>query len=96
MKTLRTKIYLKRKLLEKYRLLNYFPCSDDGYVDQVEHNLFEDVPFHEIEAIFKQGAGNELHKKMRAIHSSSALVVNHFAPFLHRLERYGTSSRYIF
>ena len=48
-----------------------------GYVTKVEDNLYEPLKPDAI-AEFKSGEGNELGGKMRALHSSSALVVNFF------------------
>ena len=52
-----------------------------GYVSTVNENLIEGVSLQDFEADLRQGNGNELKEKFRAVYSSSALVVNTFAPF---------------
>jgi len=52
-----------------------------GYVREPSENLIEGVELAQFEADLRQGDGNELENKFRAIHSSSALAVNAFAPF---------------
>jgi hypothetical protein len=48
-----------------------------GYTQDLDANLFQ--PLHpETMADFRRGGGDELGRKMRALHSSSALVVNTF------------------
>lgn len=52
-----------------------------GYVCVARQNLIDGIELSDIEADFRQGNGNELEKKFRAAHSSSALAANTFAPF---------------
>jgi hypothetical protein len=52
-----------------------------GYVSEAGQNLLEGVRLVDFEADLRQGDGNEMEGKFRAAHSSSALVVNTFAPF---------------
>ena len=52
-----------------------------GYVSEASQNLIEGVRLENFEADLRQGDGNELEGKFLAAHSSSALVVNTFAPF---------------
>lgn len=55
--------------------------SEDGYVKSIDDNLLPGVSRAQFEADLKKGDGNELEAKFLAAHSSSALVVNCFAPF---------------
>lgn len=57
-----------------------------GYVTWLQNNLIG-FDFSEIEHEFSGGAGNELESKMKAPWSSSALVVNSFAPWRHSLDK---------
>lgn len=52
-----------------------------GYVRDYRHNVFSSISSDEYEADLMGGAGSELKSKFAAIYSSSALVVNTFAPF---------------
>jgi hypothetical protein len=61
-----------------------------GYVRNVEDNILPGIDGSDFERDYRKGDGNELKKKIRAIHSSSALVVNCFGrfkqlPFIHGL-----------
>ena len=56
---------------------NGVPFDSLGYVDDVEMNLREPLFAAALQA-FGKGAGSELAKHMRALHSSSALVANFF------------------
>jgi hypothetical protein len=77
----RVKEDLKRKLWERAGE----GYDADGYFPRVEDNLLPGVELRQFEVDMREGAGHELRKKLRAIHSSSALVVNTFAPFRDRL-----------
>jgi hypothetical protein len=55
--------------------------SENGYASTVNDNLIEGVGLRDFETDLQQGDGNELKEKFRAAHSSSALVINTFAPF---------------
>ncbi|MGA7872469.1 MAG: hypothetical protein WCA22_16405 [Candidatus Binatus sp.] len=55
--------------------------SDIGYVGCIEDNLLPGVSRAQFETELRKGDGNELESKFLAAHSSSALVVNCFAPF---------------
>jgi hypothetical protein len=55
--------------------------GENGYVSEASQNLIEGVHLEDFEGDLRQGDGNELEGKFRAAHSSSALVVNTFAPF---------------
>jgi hypothetical protein len=58
----------------------------NGYVGEACQNLIEGVRVEDFEADLLQGDGNEMKGKFRAAHSSSALVVNTFAPFKAHLD----------
>ena len=55
--------------------------DEKGYVSEASQNLIEGVHLEDFEEDLRQGDGNELEGKFRAAQSSSALVVNTFAPF---------------
>ena len=52
-----------------------------GYVRDVVDNLVPSVNLADFEDELRAGDGNELEGKFKAVHSSSALAVNVFAPF---------------
>ena len=52
------------------------PLDAAGYASRLEENLIEGVRRIQFEADYLAGAGRELGGKMRAAHSSAALVVN--------------------
>jgi hypothetical protein len=56
-----------------------------GYSLRLEDNLIDGVSRNQFEADYLVGAGHELGGKMRAAHSSAALVVNGFAPWRERV-----------
>lgn len=60
------------------------PTDSRGYVDSPQANLVSGVRLEQFESDLRQGDGNELHGKFRAVHSSAALAVNCFAPFKDR------------
>ena len=51
--------------------------DDKGYVDHVDTNLWKPLSAH-ARAAYEKGAGSELEGHMKALHASSALVVNFF------------------
>jgi hypothetical protein len=55
--------------------------SDAGYVGCIDDNLLPTVSRAQFEDDLRKGDGNELESKFLAVHSSSALGVNCFAPF---------------
>ncbi len=72
------------KFLESIRTGESNPkkTTKKGYVYDVRDNLiYHQKTFDIIESEFNKGQGNELHSKMCAVHSSSALAVNAFAYF---------------
>lgn len=56
--------------------------SELGYAPRWEDNLMTGLPLSEIERDLTKGAGRELEGKLRAAHSSAALVVNTFGPWI--------------
>lgn len=56
-----------------------------GYVSDFRDVLLPMVSANDFEADLGAGSGNELQTKFRAVHSSSALAVNAFAPFRQRI-----------
>jgi hypothetical protein len=70
-------------LAEAYRRLRpEVPLDANGYVPAFEDNLLPGVPVAEVRAALAGGAGQELAGKIRAVHSSAALVANCFGPWL--------------
>jgi len=65
-----------------------YASSKSGYVSNLKDNLIEGVCISEFEAEFAVGKGHELNRKMLAIHSSSALVVNSFSFFKSKPETF--------
>ena len=57
----------------------------NGYVADFRDVLLPQVAAEDFEADLNAGDGNELQTKFRAVHSSSALAVNCFAPFRQRI-----------
>ena len=51
--------------------------DDKGYVDDVDAHLWKPLSAH-ARAAYEKGAGSELQGHMKALHASSALVVNFF------------------
>lgn len=58
-----------------------YETDEKGYVSTLEQNLLPGVTPEMFQQDLEQGSGNELQGKFLAVHSSSALVVNTFAPF---------------
>ena len=61
------------------------PCvrhDKNGYAPRWEDNLMNGLPLIEIKRDLGKGAGRELDGKLCAAHSSAALVVNTFGPWL--------------
>ena len=59
--------------------------DDKGYAADFRDILLPMVSPEDFEADLSAGNGNELQTKFRAVHSSSALAVNAFAPFRRRI-----------
>jgi hypothetical protein len=72
----------KRALLEGARKASPIVAYDEnGYAPRWEENLMNGLPLVEIKSDLEKGAGSELKGKLRAAHSSAALVVNAFGPW---------------
>ena len=72
----------KEALWNRYHDLNSdIKVDPKGYIDDPKENLLQPDWMELVLEDFKQGNGNELKLKFRAVHSSSALVANHFARF---------------
>jgi hypothetical protein len=71
----------KRALWSKFKDISPYPIDSKGYVKELTHNLLPGVNRSDFESELRAGSGDELKNKFRAVHSSSALVVNTFAPF---------------
>jgi hypothetical protein len=65
----------------KLRAAAQVPADDNGYFRKPQDNLLPGVRLEQFEQDLRTGAGHELRSKFCAIHSSSALAVNTFAPF---------------
>ena len=74
----------QRVLKEAFDRQSPVPSSDSGYVANPEDNLVPGVRLNQFRGDLERGAGRELRGKFRAVHSSSALAVNTFAPFKDR------------
>jgi hypothetical protein len=73
---------IERRIIEKQREVFKNNTNEKGYFNRPEDNLLEIFSnWKEIENELRKGKGNELENKFLAIHSSSALCVNNFAPF---------------
>ena len=64
-------------------LIRNFSGSKDkkGYTQWPHDNLLPGIDLATVEGDLRRGDGDELRMKFRAVHSSSALAVNCFAPF---------------
>jgi hypothetical protein len=72
----------KTALLEGARKASPLVAYDvKGYAPGWECNLMNGLPLADIKADLEKGAGGELESKLRAAHSSAALVVNAFGPW---------------
>jgi hypothetical protein len=72
----------KQAFWNRYRELNPGVKLDTkGYVETARHNLLQPEWMELIREDYEKGGGKELDQKFRAVHSSAALVANHFAPF---------------
>ncbi len=77
-----TLLLAKEALWNRYRKLNPKISVDTrGYVQSSELNLLQPDWMGLIREDYEKGGGKELDQKFRAIHSSAALVANHFARF---------------
>lgn len=75
-----------RSLRDAFIRLNlHLDVDEKGYVGSFEDNLLPLVESADFEADLVAGDGNELKFKARAVHSSTILAVNCFAPFRRRI-----------
>src|SRR5207248_921446 len=84
----KTKERAKRRLAEIWqRIRPNAAVSAQGYVPQITDNLIEGVTLELFTAEMAAGRGRELAGKLRAVHSSSAMAVNTFAPWKRDLDQ---------
>jgi hypothetical protein len=77
---------LKEKLHKKIINDSKIP-NINGYVNAYNDNLIKNVEEEYFVNDLKNGSGNELDEKFRALWSSSALVVNNFVPFVKNIDK---------
>jgi len=70
---------IKKKIWDCFEANSEYSLDIDGYVSKPEYNLISGIKMKDFQEDFEGGSGNELYKKFRAAHSSSALAVNAFA-----------------
>jgi hypothetical protein len=70
----------KEALWERFRSISPYQIDSKGYLKDPTHNLLPGVRLEHFESELDGGSGNELKGKFLAVHSSSALAVNTFAP----------------
>lgn len=70
----------KEALWERFKSISPNQIDSNGYLKDPAHNLLPGVRLEDFQSELNGGSGNELKRKFIAIHSSSALVVNTFAP----------------
>ncbi len=70
---------IKKKIWEYFKVNSVHSLDAKGYVSKPEYNLVSGIEMKDFQEDFEGANGNELYKKFRAAHSSSALVVNTFA-----------------
>ncbi|HRZ11253.1 MAG TPA: hypothetical protein P5567_02240 [Kiritimatiellia bacterium] len=75
---------VRRLVKDAYDRQAAAPSDERGYVARPEDNLVPGVRLEQFRADLEKGAGHELAGKFCAVHSSSALAVNTFAPFKDR------------
>ena len=66
-----------KKAQQEWARSRGIPFDRSGYVPEVEANLYRSLS-EQARLAFEAGAGSELRGRMRALHSSSALVANFF------------------
>lgn len=80
----------EKQVIDQQRKISKNRVSDKGYLEsgKAEDNLITKFSnWEEIKNEFQKGNGRELEKKFLAVHSSSALCVNNFAPFKENKDR---------
>ena len=78
---------LKQKLNAAFRGSFSAQIDQRGYVRTPTDNLLPGVAMEQFEQNLLEGAGDELRTKFCAVHSSSALAVNCFAPYVKNLDQ---------
>lgn len=73
------KTQIKNCLWKRFKEITSYQIDNNGYVLKIEDNLIPNIAPGVFQDDLKRGSGNELNFKFRAVHSSSALVVNTFA-----------------
>ena len=77
---------LKEKLYQK--IMNDSKIKNvNGYVNMYKENLNNGIEEEYFVNDLKNGSGNELDSKFKALWSSSALVVNNFVPFIKNISK---------
>jgi hypothetical protein len=71
----------KKTLWSKFKEISPHKINSQGYVKYPSHNLLPGIDLKDFERELSAGSGDEQKIKFLAVHSSSALVVNTFAPF---------------
>ncbi|WP_433745169.1 PGN_0703 family putative restriction endonuclease [Falsibacillus pallidus] len=82
-----SKEMIKGKIIRQFNEKNMGLLDSVGYFKRIENNLIDGMMVNDFFNDLHKGSGNELTQKFRAIHSSSALVVNHFAIFKREIEK---------
>ena len=77
---------LKKKIYEKIIANSKIP-NINGYVNTYNDNLLNNIEEKYFINDLKNGSGNELDKKFKALWSSSTLVVNNFVPFVKNIRK---------
>lgn len=70
----------KEALWERFKSISPHQINYKGYLKDPAYNLLPGVRLNQFQNELNSGSGNELKGKFLAVHSSSALVVNTFAP----------------
>lgn len=74
--------FIRKVLWGKFQEIAGRNISEHGYVASVEDNLLPGISLDMFQKDLERGSGNELEGKFKAVHSSSALAVNTFSPFI--------------
>lgn len=82
-----TKDYLKELIKENFIKKYPYPIDEKGYVSLIKHNILENISEEDFIKELESGSGKELVRKFLAVHSSSALAVNHFASFKRQINK---------
>jgi hypothetical protein len=80
-------VRIRQSVIDALKKKNSLKVDHRGYLDKISENLIHGINLVDFESDLTQGSGNELTKKFLAIHSSSALVVNHFAFFKNNIKK---------